>query len=100
MQLKGKNIFSSLLILILFLGCQSNSTKTNNWVNSLKKGEHLATLKENTPDYVLIDWSKPVIVNDSLIRYDANYKDRSDFRPITYYIFFQDSLFVSYGGNN
>lgn len=51
-----------LFILVLFVCCNDNYNDTIKWMDSIEIDTNIQTIKENQPDFIVIDWGNGIFL--------------------------------------
>jgi hypothetical protein len=95
-QIKGKlrkSIAALFVIASLLTSCKSYYNDTIHWMDSIKPGTSLEDVKNDQPDFVSINWSKPDTVAGELRFRIDKIKGNNDVLAMEHYLIFRDNKF-------
>jgi hypothetical protein len=88
--------------LILFLySCKNYYNDTIEWMQELEIGTKMDAIQSNTPDYIVIDWSKPLYSNDEEVCYEiSEIKGNTyDVLHMVHVLCFKDSIYIGFNSH-
>ena len=83
-----------LLVFIQFTSCKDYYNDTIQWMDSIDIGTHIRIVKDNQPDFVIIDWENPQQFSLEEKRYlVTDIKGNHDLLNMTHFLIFIDNKF-------
>ncbi|MBJ2173443.1 hypothetical protein JBL43_04300 [Aureibaculum sp. A20] len=83
-----------LFIMVLNTSCHNYYNDTIKWMDSLDSGTSIQTVKENQPDYVIVDWANGIESENDEVRYAVlEIKGNNDILNMSHYLIFIENKF-------
>ena len=79
--------------IILFASCKSYHNDTIHWIDSIKIGTDISTVRTNQPDFVAIAWDTPDTIGPSIRYKVTEIKGDKDILKMTYFLVFSQDKF-------
>lgn len=90
--------YSTYLLLLLnlmqFTNCNNYYNETIKWMDSIDGGTTIENVKENQPDFIIIDWKNGISLDDGKIMYPiSEIKGNNEILNMSHYLIFKNDRY-------